>query len=69
MARPVRELKGFERIYLKPGQSKIVEFKLEKGELGFWSEDRKFRAEPGRLRVWIASDSTSGIPVAIGIHD
>jgi beta-glucosidase len=68
VARPVRELKGFQRLHLEPGQSKTVEFKLGKDDLGFWSEDMQFRAEPGRLRVWIAGDSTSGVPAEVTVH-
>ena len=36
-SRPVRELKGFRRITLKPGERKMVVLKLDTNELGFWS--------------------------------
>jgi beta-glucosidase len=46
---PVRELKGFRRITLKPGERKMVELKLDTNELGFWSpQTHKWSIEPGR---------------------
>ncbi len=69
VARPVRELEGFERVYLEPSESKEVEFNLGKAALGFWGEDLKFGAEPSRLQVWVADDSTRGTPVELGIRD
>ena len=60
LARPVRELKGFEKIFLKAGESKIVKFEIEANKLGFWHEDNTYYAEPGEFEVWISKDSQSG---------
>ncbi len=61
--RPVRELKGFERITLKPGQSKTITFTLPASELAFFGKEGKFIVEPGEFQLWIAPDSQSGNPV------
>ncbi len=60
VARPVRELKGFQRITLAPGQSRKVEFTLGRDGLRFWNIDMKDIVEPAKVTVWIAPDSTQG---------
>lgn len=60
LARPVRELKGFEKIYLKAGETKTVQFEIEAKNLGFWHNDNTYYAEPGEFEVWISKDSQSG---------
>jgi beta-glucosidase len=68
VARPVRELKGFQRITLAPGQSRRVEFTLGRDELSFWNIDMKNVVEPAQVTIWIAPDSTSGTPTELTIH-
>jgi beta-glucosidase len=59
-SRPVRELKGFRRITLKPGERKMVELKLDTNELGFWSpQTHKWSIEPGTFDLWMGTDSTA----------
>jgi beta-glucosidase len=58
--RPVRELKGFERVTLGPGESKQVEFSIGRDELKFWNLDMKDVVEPARVTVWIAPSSVAG---------
>ena len=60
VTRPVRELKGFQKISLAPGESKKVEFKLGKDELAFWNIDMKNVVEPAKITVWIGPNSTEG---------
>jgi beta-glucosidase len=60
VTRPVRELKGFQKISLAPGESKKVEFKLSKDELAFWNIDMKNIVEPAKVTVWIGPNSTEG---------
>ena len=55
--RPVRELKGFERIDLKAGESKTVEFVLKADDMAFCREDMKFAQEPGEFAVWVGDSS------------
>ena len=61
LTRPVRELKGFQRIELKPGASKIVTFSLTEEMLEFTRMDGSKGVEPGRFQVWIAPHSASGL--------
>jgi beta-glucosidase len=67
VARPVRELKGFQRVQLMPGEKRRVEFKLGRDELAFWNIDMKDVVEPGSLHVWIAPDCARGIPSKVEI--
>lgn len=67
VVRPVRELKGFRRITLAPGQSQKVEFTLGADDLRFWNIDMKNVVEPAQLTVWIAPDSTEGTPAKVTI--
>ncbi|MFZ1675730.1 MAG: beta-glucosidase BglX [Saprospiraceae bacterium] len=57
VTRPVKELKGFEKIKLPSGQYKIVNFKLTARDLAFYTADMKFEAEPGKFWVMIGPDS------------
>lgn len=59
-ARPVRELKGFERIHLKPGEKRTVTFRLTTDDLAFWNPEMKLAAEPAAFEAWVAPDSASG---------
>jgi beta-glucosidase len=59
-SRPVRELKGFQRVTLKAGESKVVTLALDTNDLGFWSTaTRHFAIEPGMFDVWVGNSSTS----------
>jgi beta-glucosidase len=69
VARPVSELKGFERFRLKPGETKSLEFELGRSELAFWNADMKEAAEPGSLYVWIGPDCTRGVPVRVDLSE
>ena len=69
VARPVRELKGFQRVHLAPGESRHLEFRLARDELAFWNADMKDVAEPGSLYVWVASDSTQGTPAKVELTE
>jgi beta-glucosidase len=60
VARPVRELKGFQRIALRAGESRRVEFTLGKKELSFWNIDMKEVVEPAAVTIFVGQDSQSG---------
>jgi beta-glucosidase len=68
VARPIRELKGFQKITLAPGESKTVRFALTKKELSFWNLDMKYVVEPAELTVWVAPNTQSGVPATIRIQ-
>jgi beta-glucosidase len=57
VTRPVRELKGFQRIRLKPGERRKVSFILGPKDLAFYGRDMKLMTEPGGFHVWIGGSS------------
>ena len=57
VVRPVKELKGFSKIELKPGASKTVFFILTNEDLGFYNNDGIFIVEPGEFEVMVGSSS------------
>lgn len=67
VTRPVKELKRFTRVSLKPGEKKTVTFELPMEELAFWNIDMKRVVEPGDFNLWVAPDSQSGTPVAFKV--
>ena len=69
VARPVRELKGFQRVALAPGESRRVEFSLTKKELSFWNIDMKQTVEPCELTVWVAPNCQAGKSATIEIKE
>jgi beta-glucosidase len=54
VTRPVRELKDFRKIALKPGESRTVRFTLKRDDLLFFGVDNRPTVEPGMFDVWIA---------------
>ncbi len=61
-SRPVRQLKGFERIALSPGETKAVSFKLGHDELEYWNPQTKtWIVDPGVFDVWAGEDSTASL--------
>jgi beta-glucosidase len=69
VARPVRELKRFRRVHLKPGEKQTVTFTLSEQDLAFYSPSMQLITEPGEFHAWIAPDSASGTPVAFRPRD
>ena len=63
VTRPVKELKGFRRVTLAPGESSEQVFELPVSELAFVGLDMKKKVEPGEFSLWVAGDSASGEPV------
>ncbi|MFC3562349.1 beta-glucosidase BglX [Pedobacter jamesrossensis] len=57
ITRPVKELKGFQKISLKPGESKTISFNISENDLKFYNSDLKFVAEPGDFKVFIGTNS------------
>ena len=68
IARPVKELKAFERVSLKAGESRTLSVKIPVKELAFYGLDGKRKVEPGDFQLWVAGDSASGAPVPFAIH-
>jgi beta-glucosidase len=57
LVRPVRELKGFQKISLQPGESKELVFTIGDSDLAFYNEQLEFKAEPGVFHLYIGGDS------------
>lgn len=56
-ARPVKELKGFEKLHLAPGETRTVKFTLTDKDLSFWNADMKFVFEPGDFKAMLGGNS------------
>jgi beta-glucosidase len=61
LTRPVRELKGFQRVTLKPGETRTVRFTLSTASLAFHNQRGEVVTEPGLFHVWVAPDSARGL--------
>jgi beta-glucosidase len=61
VVRPVKELKGFSKISLEPGQQQTVRFTLGPRELGFYNQAMQWVVEPGVFKVWIGRSSAEGL--------
>lgn len=59
ITRPVRELKGFQRVRLEPGESREVAFQLSADDLSFYGRNLQHAAEPGAFHAWIGGSSTA----------
>jgi len=57
VTRPIKELKGFERITLRPGEKRRVEFTLTPQHLGFYNREMRFAVEPGEFKVFVGNSS------------
>jgi beta-glucosidase len=61
--RPVKELKGFERVFLKPGETKQVSLTLNRRSLAYWDvKSQTWKVDPGRFVVY-AGDSSENVPL------
>jgi len=57
ITRPVKELKGFQKVSLKAGESKTISFNISENDLKFYNSELKFVAEPGDFQVFIGTNS------------
>jgi beta-glucosidase len=67
-SRPVRELKGFERVTVAPGQKRTVRFTLGKQELTYWSGAAKaWVQEPAVFDLWVGADATAPLTTTLRV--
>ena len=66
-ARPLRELKGFQRVTLQPGETKDISLALTAHDLGCWSAEGKWVVEPGSYELVIAPNATGGQIVGFAV--
>lgn len=57
IARPVKELKAFQKIKLNPGESRVVTFRLSEKALSYWNHELKWKADPGKFQVFVGGNS------------
>ena len=67
VTRPVRELKGFRRLNLAPGERVTVDFMLHTDDLAFYGRDNRLRAEPGEFHAWIGGSSATDLMTSFRI--
>lgn len=67
VTRPVKELKGFKRIYLNPGDSKKVNFELNTSALSFYNQNMEEVIEPGEFDLWIGGSSATNLKTSFEI--
>ncbi|MBT2721133.1 fibronectin type III-like domain-contianing protein [Bacillus sp. ISL-46] len=59
--RPVKELKGFKKVGLLPGECKTISFGIEINQLGFHNEAMEYIIEPGLFKVYVGPNSKEGL--------
>lgn len=69
VTRPVRELKGFEKIFIKKGQSKTVTFVLENKDLKFYDINMNFTTEPGDYEIFVGGSSDAQLSQKVKLID
>jgi beta-glucosidase len=68
ITRPVKELKAFERVSLKAGESRRLSVQIPVSELAFVGLDAVRQVEPGDFQLWVAGDSASGEPIPFKVQ-
>ena len=68
VTRPVRELKGFQRVNLAAGESKQVDFHIHTDELAFHDRNMQLVTEPGGFHAWIGGDSNAQLRTEFHVH-
>lgn len=68
IVRPVKELKGFQKIYLKAGETKTVSFTINKDVLEFYTANRKWEVEPGEFLLFVGGNSTTKMNKKITVN-
>ncbi|WP_026715196.1 beta-glucosidase BglX [Flavobacterium daejeonense] len=67
VTRPLKELKGFQKIFLKKGEVQTVSFEISVEDLKFYNSDLQFVAEPGQFEVFVGKDSAVENKVSFGL--
>ena len=68
MTRPVKELKGFQRVSLQPGEKRRVEFVLGPEHLGFWNREMRYVIEPGEFQVMVGANSVDVLEAKFNVN-
>lgn len=69
VTRPVKELKGFEKVILKKGEKRTIRFTLTDANLAFTRQDMSWGSEPGQFKLWVGPSSAEGSEAAFELTE
>ena len=69
ITRPVKELKGFQKVFLKKGERKDISFTITIDDLKFYNAEKQYIAEPGAFEIAIAPNSDFRFEHILTLHD
>jgi beta-glucosidase len=69
IVRPIKELKGFELVSLKKGETKTVTFTLTEKELGFYDNEGNYLVESGTFKIMVGGSSDKGLQSGFEVKD
>jgi len=69
VTRPVKELKGFRRVYLNPGEQAVVEFRIPVSSLGLYDSEMRYVVEPGDFNLMVGGSSETGLMAQFRVKD
>ncbi len=69
VTRPVKELKGFEKISLRKGETRTIRFTLTDADLAFTRQDMSWGSEPGQFKLWVGPSSAEGSEAAFELTE
>lgn len=67
ITRRVKELKGFQKIWLEPNEEKMVTLQLKKEDLAIWNREMNFVVEPGNIKVMVGANSTNTLETTLAL--
>ena len=68
ISQPVRRLRGFERVTLKPGETRRVTFTLDKSDFGFYDNRGRLVVEPGQIDVYAGNSSSAELMQSFSVQ-
>ena len=68
ISQPVRRLRGFERVTLKPGETRTVRFTIDRRDFGFYDNSGRFVVEPGRIDLFAGDSSTADLSASFAVR-
>jgi beta-glucosidase len=69
VTRPVKELKGFKRVHLQPGETRTVDLAITPDSLACWDIDKRYRVEPGDFVIMVGPDSVNLQTATLSVQD
>ncbi|MCB0461042.1 MAG: fibronectin type III-like domain-contianing protein, partial [Flavobacteriaceae bacterium] len=69
LTRPIKELKGFEKVMLKAGETKKINFTVGSEELQFYTANKKWEVEPGDFKIFVGGDSVNTLEASLTVID